>query len=102
MIMRSSLARARIVPAALLLAIATGCSKSAPAAGRDPTVPVVTARAVKISAPVEITANGVVEPLQSVSVEAQVGGLLTEVGFREGDAVSRGQTLFRIDPRPFQ
>jgi membrane fusion protein, multidrug efflux system len=84
------------------LAVLAGCNKSAPAAARQPTVPVETARAVKISAPLEIAANGVVEPLQSVSVEAQVGGLLTEVAFKEGDAVSRGQTLFRIDARPFQ
>jgi multidrug efflux system membrane fusion protein len=51
---------------------------------------------------VEISANGIVEPMQTAAIEAQVGGLLTNVAFREGDAVSRGQTLFRIDPRPFQ
>lgn len=84
------------------LCLAAGCSRSAPAASREPAIPVETARSVTISAPVEIAANGVVEPLQSVSVEAQVGGMLTEVAFKEGDAVSRGQLLFRIDPRPFQ
>jgi multidrug efflux system membrane fusion protein len=51
---------------------------------------------------VEIAANGIVEPLQSVSVESQVGGILTDVAFKEGDAVTRGQLLFRLDPRPFQ
>ena len=87
--------------AAAVVAVA-GCSKSAPAAARQPTIPVETARAEQISAPVEITANGVVEPLQSVSVEAQVGGILTQVAFKEGDAVSRGQLLFRINPHPFE
>src|SRR5450759_953822 len=86
----------------LPIAIVAGCNKSAPAASRQPTIPVETARAVRISAPVEITANGVVEPLQSVEVEAQIGGILTEVAFKEGDAVSRGQLLFRLDQRPFQ
>ncbi len=86
----------------LPVAIVAGCNKSAPAASRQPTIPVETARAVRISAPVEITANGVVEPLQSVEVEAQIGGILTEVAFKEGDAVSRGQLLFRLDQRPFQ
>src|SRR5258708_13043567 len=86
----------------IALAAATACNKSAPAASRRPTIPVETARSVQIAAPVEITANGVVEPLQSVSVQAQVGGMLTEVAFKEGDAVARGQLLFRLDPRPFQ
>jgi multidrug efflux system membrane fusion protein len=65
-------------------------------------VPVEVASAVLISAPVELSANGVVEPMQTVSVEAQVGGMLQNVAFREGDAVAKGQLLFRIDPRPFQ
>lgn len=95
--------RFRMTLAALLSAAAAGaCNKPAPAASRQPAIPVETARSVRISAPVEITANGVVEPLQSVSVEAQVGGMLTEVAFKEGDAVSRGQLLFRLDQRPFQ
>lgn len=90
--------------ATLLVAIVAvaGCNKSAPAASLQPAIPVETAHSVQISAPVEITANGVVEPLQSVSVEAQVGGMLIEVAFKEGDAVARGQLLFRLDPRPFQ
>jgi multidrug efflux system membrane fusion protein len=52
--------------------------------------------------PVEITTNGTVEPLRTVAIQAQVGGLLTEVAFREGQEVAEGQVLFRIDPRPFQ
>ena len=86
----------------LAILVIMGCNKSAPAAGREPTIPVETARSTKIEAPVEITANGVVEPLQSVSVEAQVGGILTEVAFKEGDAVTHGQLLFRINPHPFE
>src|SRR5207253_5559692 len=93
---------ARCFPISLVFVAVAACNKSAPAAARQPAVPVETARSVQISAPVEIIANGVVEPLQSVSVEAQVGGLLTEVAFKEGDAVTRGQLLFRINPHPFQ
>lgn len=100
---RSSLVRGWKSVTLLLASVAVGgCSKNAPAASRQPTIPVETARSVQISAPVEIVANGVVEPLQSVSVEAQVGGMLTDVAFKEGDAVARGQLLFRLDPRPFQ
>src|SRR4051812_47738299 len=94
--------RRRATAILLLLAATHACNKSAPAAARQPAVPVEATRVVQIAAPVEIVANGVVEPLQSVSVEAQVGGILTEVAFKEGDAVTRGQVLFRLDPRPFQ
>src|SRR4051812_711702 len=87
----------------IALAAAAACSKGEGAAPKGaPMVPVEVASVVQISAPVEISANGVVEPMQTAAIEAQVGGLLTAVAFREGDAVSRGQTLFRLDPRPFQ
>ncbi len=85
---------------ALPLLFAAACGK--PAAERQPTVPVRVASVRAIAAPYTITANGVVEPLQTVTVEAQVGGILDAVTFREGDEVKAGQVLFRIDPRPFQ
>jgi len=66
------------------------------------TVPVTVARVERSSVPWEIGATGTVEPLQTVSVASQVSGILTEVGFKEGDEVRRGQMLFQIDPRPFQ
>jgi len=40
--------------------------------------------------------------LQTVAVEAQVGGTLDAVNFREGEDVQTGQVLFRLDPRPFE
>ena len=53
-------------------------------------------------APYLIVANGIVEPLQTVAVQSQVGGVLTAVHFKEGDEVKQGQILFEIDPRPFK
>jgi multidrug efflux system membrane fusion protein len=85
-----------------LLALATlGACKDAPAA-KTPPVPVEIAQATQISAPLTVSANGVVEPLQTVAVQAQVGGTLDEVTFQEGDDVQPGQVLFRIDARPFE
>jgi multidrug efflux system membrane fusion protein len=69
---------------------------------RTPPVPVETAQASTIAAPLTVDANGVVEPLQTVAVQAQVGGTLETVAFNEGDDVQAGQVLFRIDPRPFE
>jgi multidrug efflux system membrane fusion protein len=86
-----------------LAVAAIGCSKGEGASTpKTPAVPVEVATAVKIAAPVELTANGVVEAMQTAAIEAQVSGMLTSVAFREGDAVTRGQVLFRLDPRPFQ
>ena len=84
----------------LVLAVA-GCTTQK-AAAKQPPVPVRVVPVVSMAAPVTIVANGVVEPLQSVSVQAQVGGILTDVAFHEGDDVKAGEVLFRIDPRPFE
>jgi multidrug efflux system membrane fusion protein len=93
----------QLIPTTLLIGALTACSKGEGASTpKSQAVPVEVASAVQIAAPVELSANGVVEPMQTVAVEAQVGGMLTEVAFREGDAVSKGQLLFRIDPRPFE
>jgi len=52
--------------------------------------------------PFELGATGTVEPLQAVAVQAQVGGTLQRVAFKEGDEVKQGQLLFQLDPRPYR
>ena len=86
--------------AAVAVLAAAGCSK--PPVQHTPSVPVQVATASTISAPVTIVANGSVEPLQTVAIEAQVGGTLDAVDFREGEDVQAGQVLFHIDARPFE
>src|SRR5205809_4784746 len=86
--------------AALSLVVATCCSRKG--AGGPARIPVTVARAEQRAVPYEIIATGTVEPRQTVSVQAQVTGVLTQVAFREGDDVTAGQVLFQIDPRPFQ
>src|SRR6185369_7063298 len=78
----------------------SACSK--PPAQQAPPVPVQIAAVSRVSAPLTIEANGVVEPLHTVSIAAQVGGNLESVEFNEGDDVQVGQVLFKIDPRPFE
>jgi multidrug efflux system membrane fusion protein len=65
-------------------------------------VPVQVEPVIQMAAPLTLAANGVVEPLQTVDVEAQVGGTVMAVDFQEGDQVAAGQELFRLDPAPFQ
>src|SRR5438046_2967097 len=76
------------------------CSK--PPQQQVPPVPVQTVPVSKIAAPLTVEANGVVEPAQTVMVQAQVGGTIQEVAFAEGQDVGQGQVLFRLDPRPFE
>lgn len=84
---------------AALLAMAGTGAKPAP---KSPPAPVVTG-AVKVQpAPRLLNAVGTVEPIESVAVRPQVGGVITRVAFAEGDDVKAGQTLFQIDPRPLQ
>lgn len=80
--------------------VAAACSKTPPR--EEPPVPVQVAEATTISAPVTLESNGVVEPMQTVAIEAQVGGSLETVSFDEGDDVQAGQVLFKLDPRPFE
>jgi multidrug efflux system membrane fusion protein len=69
---------------------------------KPPATPVRIASVSRIDAPVNLAASGVVEPMQTVAVTTQVTGTLVDVLFREGENVTAGQVLFRIDPRPLQ
>src|SRR5438309_11041168 len=57
-------------------------------------VPVTVGRAVQKPVPLTIEVIGSVEPSSTVSIRAQVTGLLNAVNFKEGDDVREGQVLF--------
>jgi multidrug efflux system membrane fusion protein len=93
------------------VALLAGCSgKSASAPGGKAAggkkgggdVPVLVATAAEKSVPVEIQVIGNVEAYSVISVKAQVGGELTNVYFREGDYVKKGDLIFSIDKRPLE
>jgi membrane fusion protein, multidrug efflux system len=45
---------------------------------------------------------GTVTPLATITVQTQINGQLTEVAFKEGQMVQKGDFLAQIDPRPYQ
>src|ERR1700754_2651828 len=87
---------------ALALAAGTTVACSKPPEQKVPPVPVELVAVSKISAPLTIEANGVVEPAQTVMIQGQVTGTIQQIGFQEGDDVQAGQILFQLDPRPFE
>jgi membrane fusion protein, multidrug efflux system len=87
-------------PLSIALALLAACAKKD--APPVPAVPVTVAIAERRPMPFELAATGTVEPLQTVVVQAQVGGILRRVAFKEGDEVKQGQILFELDPRPYR
>lgn len=87
------------VYAASMIVTVVACSKTPPRKQQD--IPVIVATARRSEVPYTLTTNGVVEPLQTAAVEAQVGGILKRVAFSEGQVVKAGEVLFEIDSRPY-
>jgi multidrug efflux system membrane fusion protein len=99
---------------AVVVAMSLGGDKAGDAQGGGPggpggggrrggpasTVGVATASSADI--PILIEALGTVTPAATVTVRPQVSGVITQVFYREGQLVQRGQLLAQIDARAFQ
>jgi multidrug efflux system membrane fusion protein len=78
----------------------SGPAKKASGKGRGAgPAPVVAATVVEADMPVILTAPGTVEPLAHVAIRTRVDGQIVEVAFKEGDLVTEGSVLFRLDDR---
>jgi multidrug efflux system membrane fusion protein len=67
-----------------------------------PAVPVTVVRVEQQTLPVRLRAIGNVEAFATVAVKARVDGQIVAVNFKEGEAVKKGDVLFRIDARPYE
>lgn len=65
-------------------------------------VPVSVATVVQQTVAFRIPAIGNVEAYSTVALKARVDGQIVAVNFKEGQRVSKGAVLFKIDPRPFE
>lgn len=80
----------------------TACTAKKEPPKAKPAVPVTVAIVARKDVPVQVRAIGNVEAYNTVSIKAQVNGIVSIVHFREGQDVRKGELLFTIDPRPFQ
>lgn len=69
------------------------------AAPAKPPVTVTTIRAVRRDFPVLIKVTGIVTPLTSVDIKAQLTSVVSKVHIREGQFVKAGDLLFTLDAR---
>ncbi|HYA85795.1 MAG TPA: MdtA/MuxA family multidrug efflux RND transporter periplasmic adaptor subunit [Nitrospirota bacterium] len=67
-----------------------------------PAIPIAAAAVKKGDLNVYLTGLGTVTSLNTVTVNSRVDGELTNVLFREGQSVSKGELLAEIDPRPYE
>ena len=64
--------------------------------------PVRAVPAAAADVPLTLAAVGNVEAMASVDVKSRVAGQILRVNFGEGQNVTKGQSLFEIDPEPLQ
>ena len=90
-----------VVAVGLACLLVLGCSQKMeiPKAGK-PRVTTVTLKAQNIPMALEYVAQ--TASSRQVNINARVNGFLQKRLYQEGSMVKNGQTLFTIDPRPFQ
>lgn len=105
----SSLSLTRVAAATLAaVVLLSACGKKdapaqgAPAGGQAPAaeVGVVTTQFQTVALQTELPAR--VEPIRTAQVRARVDGVVLKRLFTEGSIVKQGQSLYQIDPAPFQ
>lgn len=84
----------------LALGLTFGSAHAQQQAAPPPAVVIEPARMEVIAQRVDFV--GRIEAIEKVELRARVTGFLKQVDFKDGDDVKTGQTLFEIEPDPFQ
>jgi multidrug efflux system membrane fusion protein len=93
-----------VLSLSLVTLSSSGCSSSGEQTSveKRPPVTVRVASVEQKDIPITLRAVGTVEAYSTVTVKPQVGGILEEIHFREGQEVRKGDMLFTIDARAYQ
>ena len=81
---------------------AAGCVNKAQPSFERPPAPVTVAPAVSQDVANYLDALGKIVARETVAIQPQVSGRITQIHFTDGANVKKGQRLFTIDPRPFE
>jgi membrane fusion protein (multidrug efflux system) len=79
-----------------------GAKGGGPMGGMPPASEVTVMTAASQSMPVSFEYVGQTAGSREVEVRARVTGILLSRNFKEGERVKKGQSLFTIDPKPFE
>ena len=79
------------------VAAANSKTQASPAA-----VPVLVATAEAKDVPVILRGLGTVQAFNNAPLKSQVGGAVTQINFKEGQDVRKGDLLIQLDPRPYE
>ena len=85
-----------------LAAFMSGCVNKAQQNFERPPAPVTIAPAVAQDVSNYLDALGKIVARETVAIQPQVSGRITQIHFTDGANVRKGQRLFTIDPRPFE
>ncbi len=93
---------AGLVAVALVAAVAVWRHGKTTQVAGPPVVPVTVTEATQRDVPIYYDALGTVAAFNTVAIRAQVTGQIVSVDFRQGQEVSKGDVLAKIDPAPLQ
>ncbi len=86
----------------ILLSLATAACSKGRAAVPNIVTEVLVAQPIQRDVPVHNEWVATLDGYVNAEIHPQVAGYIIKQDYKEGSAVSKGQVLFEIDPRPFQ
>jgi multidrug efflux system membrane fusion protein len=96
-------ATARLAAASLLALSLAACSKGSEQAAAAPPPPAVTVASPTVRQVTDWDEFvGRFEAVQQVQIRARVGGFVDRIDFKDGAIVKTGDSLYLIDPRPYE
>lgn len=90
------------LPALLAIFAFSACGRKQAAPPPQPPRLVTAAQAVTGDVPLYLDEIGNCAAVESVAVQPQVSGQITQIHFTDGAEVKKGDPLFTIDPRPYE
>ncbi|RZN30433.1 efflux transporter periplasmic adaptor subunit [Bradyrhizobium sp. Leo121] len=99
---RTAAIAAIAVLAALLVYLGFAPRNADQAAASAPPLPVTVSQPLQREVDTRVGFLGQFSAIDRVELRAQVGGTLTEIHFKDGQIVHKGDLLFVIDPRPYE